>query len=582
MITCGNHPNREADYHCARCQAAFCKDCINEKHYGRAKTPICPLCNEPVTDLSPYREVPPIWTRIPQAITWPLQEDGYVTLLAWGIFAVVFLGAARFAITVGGLFGVIGFLLCMLFYTGFLISYFFRIIDLGARGDITVPDFTEYRGIWQSFVVPIWQYYIAHIFIFLPLTLYFGGALLFYLRGLEDIITFFSSGVTAIVLLVGTIYGLVLWPMGMLIVGVVGTVFPVMNPVFVIRQVLKIPAAYFITLGIFVLFLIIYLVVAVILAIISASLPGLSIIFGAVRAFIDGVFQLYLYMVIGHILGYLAFQERFKLKWWKENQEKPAFMIGGRAQYMSASRAPAYAPSGPVGGGGSVAGSMGAAAVAGAGAAAGAAASWGGNSQQSFGGGASPPQEETYSSVQDNLELSRRIADGNAMIDHGRHQEAEILFKEILDEDPNNTGALRGITAALVKQKNYPAAAEYAKKQASLLLKDKAYEAAWEVYSEMGKNVKDYSLEPRDQLALAKWLNEQQMYMESARALRSLAVRNPDDPLAPKALYQCGELLWKKCDKKENALQVYQYLLKKYPDIQFADHVNQAIKELQS
>ncbi len=585
MITCTNHPQREADFHCARCEIAYCKDCVNEKMFGRTKTSVCPTCAEPVTDLGPYREVPPLWTRIHLALIWPVQGEGYILLLAWGMFSVVFLGGARFSLSVGGIFGYVGFAMCMVVYTGFLISYLYRIISKGETGDFQVPEFSEYRGMMETFIWPIVQYYLTFILIFWPIFVYFLGAMIF--MGIEGLGRVIFSPITWAVFGLGIIYGLIFLPMGLLILGVGRSVMPLLNPLIYIREVFKIPGAYFITLAILLLFLIIYGVVSVFLLLIKMSLPDVSIIFGAVRAFIDGVVQLYVFMVFAHVLGYLAYQERFKLKWWPETKEKPSFMIAGRPQFMSTSRFPVYAPGGA--GGATMPGSIGppgaapaGAAVAGA-AAAGAASARGGYPPPPPGGSSSPGGQEYASNPPpDGMEISQRIADGMAMLDHGRHQEAEILFKEILDQNPNNMGALRGITLALLKQKNYPAAAEYARKQAAALLKDKAYEAAWEVYSEMGKHVKDFSLEPREQLSLAKWLNDRQMWMDAARVLRALAVRNPDDPLAPKALYQCGEMLWKKCDKKDNALQVFQYLLKKYPDIQFADHVNQAIKELQS
>ncbi|MFO8057901.1 MAG: tetratricopeptide repeat protein [bacterium] len=585
MITCANHQRREADFHCSRCEAAYCKDCVNEKKFGTTRTPVCPSCNEPVTDLSPYREVPPLWSRIPQALTWPFKEDGWLTLLAWGAFAILFLGGARLAGTVGGGLALMAKGMCLTVYYGFLISYLYRIISKGEAGDFRIPEFTEYRGIGQTFIWPIIQYTLAGFIIFWPISIYLFGAFLFYVRGLGDLATLFSSPITWVILVVGGIYGYIFYPMGLLILGVGRSVKPLLNPLLVIQQVFKIPGTYFLSLGIMLIFLIIYGIAIFFFDVVKASLPQMSIIFGAVRSFIDGVLQLYQLMVFGHILGYIAYQERFRLQWWPETKEKPAFMIGGRPQYMSQSRFPAYADGrGP--GGGSVSrptasAAAGAAATAGGMAAAAAGSSTGGRPPPPP-GASSNPGTNNPGSFEEDMELSRRINDGMAMLDHGRHEEAEKLFKEILDQNPNNMGALRGITLALIKQKNYPAAAEYAKKQASALLKDKAYDSAWEVYSEMAKHVKEFSLEPRDQLLLSKWLNEQQRWMDAARVLRSLAAKHPDDPLAPKALYQCGELLWKKCDKKDNALQVFQYLLKKYPDLQFADHVQQSIKELQS
>ena len=572
MIYCINHRGKEATYHCAQCQIAYCKDCSAIKDLGRTKIEICPQCKNPVTNMEPYKPVPPFWTRIPDILSWPFQEGEWVTFVGWAVFAFVVRGLASLAIYFGYVLGLIGAGFFLLLYYSLLVSYFYRIMARAEDGKFDVPSFTEFEGL-ASLLKPVIQFYATIVAIFSPFVVF-----LFVLTVIHggDIPAAFKFGFTTpvgyIALLISMIIGIPLLPMGFLVMGVFRRILLVLNPVFLVSQVIKILPEYLIALAMIVGMLILYSVLYVLFHLILSA-TGQFV--GAILVFpIDSCLQLYLFMVIGHLLGYMAYQTRFKLKWWPENKEEPVFMIAGTPVKLSGARVTGAQAAGPA------MAAVGAAGVAAGMAAAGAAVAAGAQSpgaapQQ---GAAPPPMQPDFGDE----DLARKINDGMAMLDHGRHEEAKNLFKSILDQNPRHLGALRGIVMSLVKLGDMENAKKYAKLQARELAATQAFDSLFEMYTETRKAIPDLTFGGKETMMLSKWLLQQDNAMDAAKVLREFAVKNPDEPFAPKALYQCGELLANKLDKKDTAMQMFDYLLKRYPDLPFADQVRMAMSQIKS
>jgi len=112
------------------------------------------------------------------------------------------------------------------------------------------------------------------------------------------------------------------------------------------------------------------------------------------------------------------------------------------------------------------------------------------------------------------------------------------------------------------------------------LARQEAFDPLWETYQMMRTQDPNFLLRARDQIALSRWLVSESKPLDAARVLREVGVGKPDDPLAPKALYQCAELLWKSCGKPEVARQMFEYILKRYPQSAFGDQVRAALGQL--
>ncbi len=555
MIRCINHVDRDARFHCAHCEVAFCPDCVGMKDMGRIKIDLCPKCKNAVADLSPYLPAKPFWERIPEILFYPFRDDGPMTLAGWAIFSLVILfiidiSQINILASIGGIF-------FALMYASLLITYFYRIVSQAEDGKFTIPNFSNWDGILTAWG-QVFQFFLSCLAAFLPLPI-----LLIVMDLVHGaLVEAFQSVLGPLYILLLVIFflaGLALLPMALLVMGVFRSLGLVFNYVFLVKQAMKIPLEYSIML-IFLVGLLILQSLASGMIMLFLHLMGL--VGGLLSYPVWGVVNLYSTMVLGQLLGYMAYQTRFKLKWWPDCQEEPAFMIQGRPVLPSSAMVPAdFAPQPGPGAGAAVA----AAAVL----AGGAAASMGGQAMAGQDGG-----------LEMDVELSREINDGMAMLEHGRHGDALELFQRVLESHPNHPGALRGAAQAAQKLGDIETAKKYAVLQGKGLAKEQSFESLHEMYVETRKFIPDLTLDNRSTMALSKWLIDTDKAADAAGVLREFAVRDPDDPLAPKALYQCGELLRDKLGKPETAARMFEFILKKYPDVVFADQIEKALAQL--
>jgi TolA-binding protein len=555
---------KEADYHCSRCQVGFCKDCINIKTYGRIKMEVCPLCQNPITNLTPFKPVKPFWENLPEFLFWPVQGDAWMMLVGWGLISLVLLGLRAYAMVMPAyLYSVLGFIFCGLLYYGLLIPYFYKVISKAEEGDNQVPDWTGFTGFWDSFMILL-RFGMGCLAVFWPIFLFYIALLVInggsFVDAAKSMIT--PAGV-AISGLAG-LAGLCLLPMALLIMGVFGNPGMVLNPVYLFGQIQKILKEYLIALAVMGGLLVIYAGIRLVFYLVMGAIG--SMVKYLLFFPLDGVMQLYLFMVMGHLLGYMAYQCRYKLKWWPDFQVEPLFMVGGRTITLEYSKATGYRPPPPPAAGKTSMPSARAVVPPAAGIAAAGVAAAGVAATAALAG----------------EDLARKINDGMSMLNHGRYEDASALFQEVLSQNPANLGALRGMVMTSLRQKDLPKVKEYAQKQGAGLVNDKAFDALWESFTEIKKNIPDFTFLPKDQFALARWLTGQDLPMEAAKALREVAVAYPNDPMSPKALYQCAELLQGRCGKPEAAVQMLEYILKRYPEAAFGDQVRAALARLKA
>jgi hypothetical protein len=583
VIKCMNHPVRDADFHCSACQVAFCKDCVNVRPYERGKIEVCPQCQNAATNLTPFKPVEPFWTQVPYFVAWPFRGDAWMYLVGWAVASVVLQGLGKMGLAFGGI-GWVGGIIMYAIYYGMLISYFYRIVGKAEEGKFKVPDFTEFQGIGGSILLGI-NFLIAMFAVFWPViavaipSLVFIGAVTSFLRA-SGLILIIPLGILLFLLF---LTGLALMPMSLLVMGVFRNLLFVLNPIFLITQIRKIASEYFIGLAMVVGLLILRGIITIVLALLLHAVNH-PITFILVFP-VDGMVELYFWMVLGHLLGYMAYQTRYKLQWWPETVAEPVFMVKGRPFSLT----------------GKAAAGAGAAAMAGAarvpaparGPAAGAAAAPGPAPARGPAAAVAAPRRGPAPSTPapapgpsisspEMEDLARQINDGMSMLDHGRYDDASALFRGILEQAPNHLGALRGAVMASLRLNDLDSAREFSRRQGSALAGQKAYDAMWEMLTELRKQIKDFNFTAKDQFMLARWLVEQDLPLEAAKTLRELGVAYPEDQLAAKALYQCGDLLWKKCGKPEAAAQMFNYILKRYPGAAFTDQIYAALTQLKA
>jgi hypothetical protein len=98
---CSYHPTRAARFHCPRCEANFCPECIARRQtevYGTKRDFFfCPKCNVHAEILSVGSFITPFWNRLPKFFAYPLRPRPLLLILLFaslGIFMhqVPFLG----------------------------------------------------------------------------------------------------------------------------------------------------------------------------------------------------------------------------------------------------------------------------------------------------------------------------------------------------------------------------------------------------------------------------------------------------------------------------------------------------------
>lgn len=85
---CNDHPTRKAHWHCSKCDALLCPECVTARqseNYGAKETyHFCPKCNLPVDWVGLQNLIDPFWNRMPRIFAYPLslQPLIFVTVVA--------------------------------------------------------------------------------------------------------------------------------------------------------------------------------------------------------------------------------------------------------------------------------------------------------------------------------------------------------------------------------------------------------------------------------------------------------------------------------------------------------------------
>jgi hypothetical protein len=512
-MACINHPAREEAWLCPQCQVAFCDDCVDVKMYGHVKIEVCPRCKDKVIKAESVRPAVPFWNRLPELFRYPLIDEGWIRVAVLGVVGIVLLGLAQLGVMSGTLIGILGALLLVGMYYGIIITYFYLVISKSEAGELKPPGWPSISGL-SDLTWPAFQFILTTLVVFMPLLVFLF--LLFGLSGFNEHQMAVYLKDPAILLLLGLLglVGLAILPMGLLLLGVFRSVMNAWNPVIIFGQILKIPKEYFIALGFMLVLGLIYIGVQVGLFFFNVALGG-GFFAAVMRIFIGSAVFFYFLVVLGHLLGYLAFQCRFQLGWWHDTRapQRPVFI-----------------------------------------------------------------EPAATAHAQTHPDLVQGFRDFKL----GAFERAEASFLAVLEQEPENPEAVKGLYSLALERQDEAGAMKLSARHLELCLRRPDLEAALAAFQEIRAKFPAPAWDPRVLFALAKGLREKQKYFEAAAVLRQFAVSYPDDPRAPKALYQCGELLLKQDGQQENARKIWEYLLKRYPGHELAPHVQAGLKQLQA
>lgn len=288
---CKFHPKAVARYLCPQCEAVFCDLCITRRNEHGALRKFCRTCGGECSAIkvrsAASASSPTFARQISGAFAYPFKADGVILLVAGTIFYVVLGFVAAHAAILG--LGV------MLFGTGYLISYYQRILLSSATGQASMPDWPDFTSL-GDFVAPVLQFIVTALFAFGPflaLTNFAPPDAPWRLWGIGGAI------------ILGGLY----FPMAFLAVTMADSL-SALNPLIILPAILKIPAGYL---------LMVILTVAIVGAgsfgeLLLARWLAVPILPSLMSEFLT----LYLGTVVMRLLGLLHWTNKADLAWFRQ------------------------------------------------------------------------------------------------------------------------------------------------------------------------------------------------------------------------------------------------------------------------
>jgi hypothetical protein len=296
---CKSHPRTAARFHCPKCHHSFCELCVNTRPLGDPARKFCRTCG---TECPPLKvraapKAPPrarFVQQVAQAFYFPLRRDGFI-LLAAGTFFLCVLNTAQFFSSFAPLYGLMATLILGVGGTGYLTSFFRRIVTGSATGEETMPDWPDITDFTSDILWPFLQLLGTLTVSFLPAIV----VLLFVPKDYA-----FSSALRTAAFILGCAY----FPMAFLAVSMLDSIAAA-NPIMVLPAILKVPLKYFLTVGVFAGVLVVAWTG-------DTHLPAFLPV-PLVPTILSSFLGLYLLTVLMRVLGLLYRDSKEALHWFK-------------------------------------------------------------------------------------------------------------------------------------------------------------------------------------------------------------------------------------------------------------------------
>lgn len=157
--------------------------------------------------------------------------------------------------------------------------------------------------------------------------------------------------------------------------------------------------------------------------------------------------------------------------------------------------------------------------------------------------------------------------------DRGNLEEASRLLQGLIIAEPNNIDAHMELVNIYISAGDLEKAGSEYDKIMSIYSRDKKTDSMIETYKDVVQLGLVNRLSPRNQFRLATVLSEREMFEEALNLYRNLIRNYPDDELAPLSVFKCAIMLLHKLNKPDLANAAFQYILEKYPGIEWKDQV---------
>lgn len=171
------------------------------------------------------------------------------------------------------------------------------------------------------------------------------------------------------------------------------------------------------------------------------------------------------------------------------------------------------------------------------------------------------------------VRLHPHLLQAFAARDRGNLDAASGLLEELIVLEPNNIDAHVELVNIYVSRGDLKNAGVGYDRILTTLARANEADSMTEVCKDIVQLGVVNELSPQNQFRMAVTFSEREMYEEAVDIYRNLLRNHPDDEIAPLSVFKCALLLLHKLNKSRLAHAAFQYILEKYPDIDWKDEV---------
>ena len=128
---CDSHPTRKAHWHCSKCNAQFCPECVVQREsesYGNRKAfHFCAKCNQGVDWVGVENLIEPFWNRMPRIFAYPVSVAPLILMAVLALATMFFSGPGLFSTLMKGAMWLV------------VIKYSFESLKTTASGNLKAP-----------------------------------------------------------------------------------------------------------------------------------------------------------------------------------------------------------------------------------------------------------------------------------------------------------------------------------------------------------------------------------------------------------------------------------------------------------
>ena len=128
---CDGHPTRKAHWHCPKCEALLCPQCVvkrDSESYGLKKTQhFCPKCNLSVDWVGVQNLIEPFWNRMPRIFSYPISMHPMILMAVLAFVSMLLSGPGFFSAILKGVMWLI------------VVKYSFESLKATAGGNLKPP-----------------------------------------------------------------------------------------------------------------------------------------------------------------------------------------------------------------------------------------------------------------------------------------------------------------------------------------------------------------------------------------------------------------------------------------------------------